>query len=348
MLENQYFPIVSEDFRLTSFKNQVGGHNILLKEHLTSEFVFKPHNKKEADFYELITNSKEFKLKEVTPKYYGMESCPEEKLESVALEDFLDLSNFEETMRLSRKRSLSEQDSPEGLCIRDNLDDSVARYRARSEWYLHLFQKRFNKNNTKFLKLQDLTSKYTEPSVLDIKMGSLAYNKKKIDNQSLKLSESTSGSLGFRICGLSMRTNDSNEFFLDKYWGRSVPQNSICNALAIFFFDGERIRKNLLSKYIKRLNYLHKVINESIGFRFFSTSLLFVYDSSEEDCSFDTLNLADDSLETLKLIDFAHCQYDSESKTADQDLLTGITNLIKSLNTILENPGIKLYSNPEH
>jgi len=89
---------------------------------------------------------------------------------------------------------------------------------------------------------------------------------------------------------------------------------------------------------------LHKVISESIGFSFFSTSLLFVYDGSEEDIIMDDFSITDDTLETIKLIDFAHCQYDSERKTPDEDILLGITNLIQSLNQILELTDIEPYS----
>jgi len=57
--------------------------------------------------------------------------------------------------------------------------------------------------------------------------------------------------------------------------------------------------------------------------------------------------LPDESLETIKLIDFAHSQFDCESKAFDNDLLTGIENLIDCLNDILENPEIKLFTIPE-
>ena len=118
--------------------------------------------------------------------------------------------------------------------------------------------------------------------------------------------------------------------------------------VSLFFsfliFLGEKIRKNLLLKYIKRLKYLHEVISESIGFRFFSTSLLFVYDASLEDEVNDHPSLSDESYETIKLIDFAHCHYDKDSKEGDSNLLAGIENLIDCLTYILENPEIELFS----
>jgi len=343
MFEQAYSPATQERSRLTTFKNQVGGHSCLLKEDLTSEFVFKPYNKVEAEFYELITNSEHLRLKEVVPRFYGLQSCPQEKLESVSLEDLILTEEMQEPIRLSKKRSLSEQDLPEGLCIHDRKEDSLSRLRGRSEWFLQMFQKRFNKDNTKFLKLKDLTISYKEPSILDLKMGSMAYNSGKKSHQAAKLHQSTSASLGFRICGLSVKTKNKTEYFFDKYWGRNIPADRISNALAIFFHNGEKIRENLLEKYIRRLKYLHEVISESRGFRFFSTSLLLVYDAWEEDSTIPDTTLNDESLESLKLIDFAHCHYDANCMDADEDLLAGIESLISCLSYILENPDLELF-----
>jgi len=344
MFEEAHSPDTQEHSRMVTFKNQVGGHSCLLKEGLASEYVFKPYNKKEAEFYELITSSSKLRLKEVVPRYYGLESCPQEKLESVTLEDIINVDDYEVPCVLTKKRSLSEQDSPEGLCIRERKEDSWRKIRGKSEWFVQLFKKRFNKDNTKFLKLKDLTTNYKAPSILDLKMGSMAYNAVKKNHQMSKLIHSTSASLGFRICGLSVKTKNKSEHFFDKYWGRNIPPERITNALAIFFHDGEKIRKNLLLKYIKRLKYLHEVISESIGFRFFSTSLLFVYDASLEDEVNDHPSLSDESYETIKLIDFAHCHYDKDSKEGDSNLLAGIENLIDCLTYILENPEIELFS----
>jgi len=55
-----------------------------------------------------------------------------------------------------------------------------------------------------FIKLLDLTVDYAKPCILDIKLGSRAYNPEKLEHQAMKIKESTSGSLGFRISGLTV------------------------------------------------------------------------------------------------------------------------------------------------
>ena len=147
MFENNPFPISKGNSRLRSFKNQVGGHSCFLKEHQTSEFVFKPYNKVEADFYELVFSSTELKLKDVVPKYYGLNYCPSEKIESIDLEDSQEPTQVDSPVLNSRRRSLSEKD-PERFWLREGDDLTPRKFRSHSEWFTLLFKKRFNKDNT--------------------------------------------------------------------------------------------------------------------------------------------------------------------------------------------------------
>lgn len=59
--------------------------------------------------------------------------------------------------------------------------------------------------------------------MIDIKMGSVAYNPKKTMKQNLKIQNSTSGPLSFRISGMEVyQTLDKKIVFKNKYWGRSI------------------------------------------------------------------------------------------------------------------------------
>lgn len=62
----------------------------------------------------------------------------------------------------------------------------------------------------------------TKPCVIDIKLGSKAYNPKKLDRQKWKAENSTSAEHGFRLCGLSFyeKGNDSIQT-VNKYQCRS-------------------------------------------------------------------------------------------------------------------------------
>jgi inositol-hexakisphosphate kinase len=64
--------------------------------------------------------------------------------------------------------------------------------------------------------------------MIDLKMGSVAYNPKKSQKQMLKILNSTSGSSGFRISGMEVyRSIDKKVLFRNKYWGRSIKSNEI-------------------------------------------------------------------------------------------------------------------------
>jgi hypothetical protein len=49
--------------------------------------------------------------------------------------------------------------------------------------------------------MEDLRQGFAFPCILDIKMGSKAYNPLKIERQNKKLNSSSSCSHGFRLCG---------------------------------------------------------------------------------------------------------------------------------------------------
>lgn len=61
--------------------------------------------------------------------------------------------------------------------------------------------------NLEFLKLQDLTSDMENACMLDLKMGSVPYNKKKLAHQASKLGKTTSSTLKFRVCGLQVENS---------------------------------------------------------------------------------------------------------------------------------------------
>lgn len=68
-------------------------------------------------------------------------------------------------------------------------------------------------------------------------MGSKAYNPKKIERQTNKMSNSTSLVQGFRINGMQV-----NDTFYNKYWGRAVKNEDIEQSIALFFRHGDQMR----------------------------------------------------------------------------------------------------------
>lgn len=87
-----------------------------------------------------------------------------------------------------------------------------------------------------------------------------------------------------------------------------------------------------------------EAIKASVGFNFYSVSLLLIYDSSHDDAEFVDNEYTEAFLKNklqLKLIDFAKSTYTQHSNEPDTDLLTGVENLIRCLTEIQENLEIK-------
>ena len=80
-----------------------------------------------------------------------------------------------------------------------------------------------------FICLENLTLPFKNPCMIDLKMGSVAYNPLKSQKQMLKILNSTSGVNGFRISGMEVyRSIDKKILFRNKYWGRSIKSEDMC------------------------------------------------------------------------------------------------------------------------
>ena len=74
-----------------------------------------------------------------------------------------------------------------------------------------------------------------------------------------------------------------NEFvFRNKYYGRSLSEDGFREELRSFLHNGVRFRSELLSAIIGTLEELVDVIQRQDSYRFFSSSLLIIYEGAEE------------------------------------------------------------------
>lgn len=106
--------------------------------------------------------------------------------------------------------------------------------------------------NVEFVCLENLTVDFKHPCMMDLKMGSIVYNPLKSHKQQLKIMNSTSGNIGFRISGLEVyQSLDRKVVFRNKYWGRSLRDHQIQESLALYFFNGCCLRENAIKSYIK-------------------------------------------------------------------------------------------------
>jgi inositol-hexakisphosphate kinase len=174
-----------------------------------------------------------------------------------------------------------------------------------SDWSQRLAGERRPATN-QYLVLEDLTSQYKQPCVLDLKLGTrqhgLNETAEKIKSKTAKVKNSTSSSLGLRVCGMQVYHPGDKEFlFRDKYFGRSIDAGAFEENLLDFLYNGgvsvadasansessaatqKRrgfFREDLVPLLVERLEAFKKVVGLQTQYRFYSSSLLLLYEGA--------------------------------------------------------------------
>ncbi|QLG73904.1 hypothetical protein HG535_0F04160 [Zygotorulaspora mrakii] len=179
----------------------------------------------------------------------------------------------------------------------------------------------------KLLVLENLLYGYSQPNVLDVKLGKILFDEHASEEKRQRLSEvsrtTTSGSSGFRICGMHMQANeltkeidevhfeetDTGNIFINKNFGRSRTVDNIEGAFNLFFANdrlSEKRIKQLKEIFLQRIQLLYNtLLDEEV--RMVSASLLFIYEGDPN--RWDTLEDHDPILRS----DFIEYSEDNES-----------------------------------
>eukprot|EP01095_Lingulamoeba_sp_RSL-Kostka_P002793 TRINITY_DN13710_c0_g1_i1.p1 TRINITY_DN13710_c0_g1~~TRINITY_DN13710_c0_g1_i1.p1 ORF type:complete len:415 (-),score=124.78 TRINITY_DN13710_c0_g1_i1:21-1211(-) len=292
---------------LNQFESQVAGHDMLLTSK-DNKLIFKPAIPRELWYYTVLDNHYPEYTK-FTAKYLGM----------------LNINNLSEKEKLltpkedNKTNSQSNRDS--GLWAREIL-------RRKEEETIT------NHNHTHFIVLEDLTQDFSKPCIMDIKIGTRAHGDdstvKKVRSQTLKCNTTTSKDLGLRICGYQVYECNNDEYrYFHKYQGRELTKMNFHEEMGRFFNNGNGINVNAITKIIPYLTSIKNLINEKPTFKFYSSSLLIIYEGDD--------GLSDQiSTPILKMIDFAHTHQLTDDFVNDDGYLIGIDNLIHVCNRLVD------------
>lgn len=137
-----------------------------------------------------------------------------------------------------------------------------------------------------------------------------------------------------------MFQEDSEKYVcVNKYYGRSLGVDGFKQTLHQFLHNGFELRKDLLDPIIEKLKDLHRHVQSYDTYRFYSSSLLIMYDASShtdhagKDLGNDEA-CAGGNLVDVRMIDFAHSTHSGfQNDTTvhigpDQGYLFGLKNLI--------------------
>jgi len=182
------------------------------------------------------------------------------------------------------------------------------------------------KDGNKHVILSDLTAGFKRPCILDVKIGISSVGEdaspEKKASMEAKDKGTTTHSLGMRLTAMKVYQTEQNDYVsFGKAWGKKVTPDTMLESLSKFFHNGVRLRTELIPLYMEKIREVQEWINDQSQLRFYSSSLLFIYDGEENE---------DDPIIELKMIDFAHV-HPIEDGGKDDGYIFGIQNLIDHL-----------------
>ena len=185
------------------------------------------------------------------------------------------------------------------------------------------------------LVLEDLSSNYREPCVIDIKMGQQTYEPGACTSKKMREIRKCPYQVmtGFRITGMKVYNVTSSLYTCEgKQFGRLLKPADASKALKSFFWNGEILRKDVINGVIKKLTEILAWFEKQSDLHFYCSSILIIYDGITNDSSRVTEEV---DLVQVKMIDFAHTLPSPVPSAPDHGYILGLTTLINTLRGVV-------------
>ncbi|XP_061564602.1 inositol polyphosphate multikinase-like [Cololabis saira] len=135
--------------------------------------------------------------------------------------------------------------------------------------------------NELYLKLQDVSHRFSRPCIMDVKLGQQSYDpyasQEKREQQIRKyplMEEIGFLILGMRVYDVRGGTFDS----YDQHYGRGLVKETVKDGLARFFHNGVRLREDAVLASIHKVQRILRWFDSQQQLAFYASSLLFVYE----------------------------------------------------------------------